>query len=72
MLLMQCDLVANMYWVDQNQSASFQASFSVTYFGEIFDIRQDIRQMLHFQYILKLITCHASYRSSDTKQWHAL
>ena len=36
----------------------------------IFDKTSDI--MLYFQYILKLITCHASFRSSDTKQWNTL
>ena len=51
----------------------FQLHFSGTYiWGKYLIFGKTLDKMLHFQYILKLITCHASFRSSDTKQWHTL
>ena len=51
----------------------FQLHYSVTYvFGKYLIFGKTLDKMLHFQYILKLITCHASFRSCDTKQWHTL
>ena len=36
----------------------------------IFGMR--LNKMFHFQYILQLVIWHASFRSSDTKQWQTL
>ena len=51
----------------------FRFHFSVTYIlGKYSVFGKILVKMLHIQYISKLITCYVSFRSSDTKQWHAL
>ena len=51
----------------------FQLHFSMTYvLGNIWIFGKTLHKMLNFQYTLKLITCHTSFRSSDTKQWQTL
>ena len=46
--------------------------FVVCILGKYFIFAKILDKMTLFQYILKLITCHASFRSSDTKQWHTM
>ena len=51
----------------------FSFIFSVTcIWGKCLVFGKTLDKMLYFQYILKLITRHASCRSRDPKQWHTL
>ena len=51
----------------------FQLQFSRTcVWGKCLIFGKTLNKMLYFQYILKLITCHASCRSRNPKQWHTL
>ena len=52
----------------------FEFYFSVNciFWRYFFIFGKTLNKMFHFWYTIQSITCHAWFRSSDTKQWHML